>query len=165
MSMKNKLNNDKFSVLRIILFILIFLFVVFCFINLILYYTYKNVVLPNSYIDELKISNYSYKEVEKKIKFNNNDILNREIVLNINSNDYKYKLKDLGLSINIDKTINNIKKTQNKYKYSEILYELNNKKNKKYIYYYEVDEDVLKNLLTVFSNSVNKFFKTSSSTS
>ena len=66
--MKNKLNNDKFSVLRIILFILIFLFVVFCFINLILYYTYKNVVLPNSYIDELKISNYSYEEVKKKIK-------------------------------------------------------------------------------------------------
>lgn len=164
--MKNKLNNDKFSVLRIILFILIFLFVVFCFINLILYYTYKNVVLPNSYIDELKISNYSYKEVEKKIRFNNNDILNREIVLNINSKDYKYKLKDLGLSINIDKTINNIKKTQNKYKYSEILYELNNKKNKKYIYYYDVDEDVLKKLLTdvektVYVEKVNGHFDTS----
>ena len=52
---------------------------------------------------------------------NSNDILSKEIVLNINSKDYKYKLKDLGLSINIDKTINNIKKTQNKYKYSEIL--------------------------------------------
>ena len=62
--MKNKLNNDKFIKLRIILFILIFLFVVFCFINLILYYTYKNVVLPNSYIDELKISNYSYDKNE-----------------------------------------------------------------------------------------------------
>ena len=152
--MKNKLNNDKFSILRIILFILIFLFVVFCFINLILYYTYKNVVLPNSYIDELKISNYSYEEVKKKIKFNSNDILSKEIILNINSKDYKYKLKELGLTVDLSKTISEIKKKQNKYKYSEILYELNNKKTKNYDYYYLIDEDALNKFLVEVEKNV-----------
>lgn len=164
--MKNKLNNNKFSILRIILFILIFLFVVFCFINLVLYYTYKNVVLPNSYIDELKISNYSYEEVEKKIKFNNNEILSKEIILNINDKDYKYKLKDLGLTINITNTIDSIKKLQNKYKYREILYELNNKKSKVYRYYYDLDEEVFREVLkeldeTVYVKRVDGFFDTS----
>ena len=153
--MKNKLNKDKFSILRIIVFILIFLFVVFCFVNLILYYTYKNVVLPNSYIEELKISNYSYEEVEKKIKFNSSDILSKEIILNINSVDYKYKLKDLGLSIDISKTISNIKDLQNKYKYSEILHELNNKKSKVYKYYFKLDEAVFNDLLKELEKTVN----------
>ena len=136
MYMKNKLNNDKFIKLRTILFILIFLFVIFCFINLILYYTYKNVVLPNSYIDELKISNYSYDKVKEKIKFNSNDILSRKVNLKNNSNDYSYTLKDLGLSINLSKTINNIRIKQNKFKYSEIIYELNNNMIKNYEYYF-----------------------------
>lgn len=152
--MKNKLNNNKLSILGIILFILIFLFVVFCFINLILYYNYKNVVLPNSYIDELKISNYSFEEVEKKIKFNSNDILSREITFVINSLEYKYQLRDLGLNVDIDKTIENIKKKQNIYKYTEILYELNDKKSKHYKYYFKIDEVVLKKLLEGIQNSV-----------
>ena len=164
--MKNKLNNDKFSILRIILFILIFLFVVFCFINLVLFYTYKKVVLPNSYIDELKISNYSYEEVEKKIKFNSNDILSKEVTLIINSKEYKYTLKELGLTVDISKTIDKIKNKQNKYKYSEILYELNNKKIKKYNYYYNLDEEVFNALLTnvektVFVQKVDGYFDTS----
>ena len=106
------------------------------FYRLILYYTYKNAVLPNSYIDELKISNYSYDKVKEKIKFNSNDILSRKVNLKINSNDYSYTLKDLGLSINVSKTINNIRIKQNKFKYSEIIYELNNKKVKNYEYYF-----------------------------
>ena len=73
--MKKKLNNDKFFVFKVILFILIFLFLIFCLLNIILFYTYKNVVLPNSLIDKLDISNYSYKKVEKKIDFNKNVIL------------------------------------------------------------------------------------------
>lgn len=164
--MKNKLNNDKFVKLRIILFILIFLFVVFCFINLILYYTYKNVVLPNSYIDELKISNYSYDKVKEKIKFNSNDILSRKVNLKINSNDYSYTLKDLGLSINVSKTINNIRIKQNKFKYSEIIYELNNKKVKNYEYYFELDKEILNKLLidiekNVYVEKVDGYFDTS----
>ena len=166
MYMKNKLNNDKFVKLRIILFILIFLFVVFCFINLILYYTYKNVVLPNSYIDELKISNYSYDKVKEKIKFNSNDILSRKVNLKINSNDYSYTLKDLGLSINVSKTINNIRIKQNKFKYSEIIYELNNKKVKNYEYYFELDKEILNKLLidiekNVYVEKVDGYFDTS----
>ena len=139
--MGNKINNDKFLIFRIILLILVFLFVVFCFINLILYRTYKNVVLPNSYIDELKISNYSYDDVKKKIEFNSNDILSRKVNLLANSKEYEYSLKDLGMTINVSKTIDNIKSKQNKFKYSEILYEVNNKKVKKYDYYFELDND------------------------
>ena len=154
--MKNKLNNDKFFVLRIILFILVFLFLIFCLLNIILFCTYKNVVLPNSYIDKLNISNYSYKKVEKKITFNKNIILSRNINLKINSIDYKYSLKDLGVSINVTKTINNIKNKQNKYKYSEIIYEINNKKNKYYEYYYDVDKKLLKDYLNELVVTVNK---------
>ena len=64
MSMKNKLNNDKFSILRIILFILIFLFVVFCFINLILYYTYKKIEIIYKEIVEKNV----IEKVKKQIK-------------------------------------------------------------------------------------------------
>ena len=164
--MGNKINNDKFLIFRIILLILVFLFVVFCFINLILYRTYKNVVLPNSYIDELKISNYSYDDVKKKIEFNSNDILSRKVNLLANSKEYEYSLKDLGMTINVSKTIDNIKSKQNKFKYSEILYEVNNKKVKKYDYYFELDDKKLETLLTemeknVYIKKVDGYFDTS----
>lgn len=164
--MGNKINNDKFLLFRIILLILVFLFVVFCFINLILYRTYKNVVLPNSYIDELKISNYSYDDVKKKIEFNSNDILSRKVNLLANSKEYEYSLKDLGMTINVSKTIDNIKSKQNKFKYSEILYEVNNKKVKKYDYYFELDDKKLETLLTdveksVYVEKVDGYFDTS----
>lgn len=154
--MKRKLNNDKFFVFKVILFILIFLFLIFCLLNMVLFYTYKNVVLPYSYIDKLDISNYSYKKVEKKIKFNKNVILSRNVGLKINSVDYKYTLKDLGVSINVSKTVSNIKKKQNKLKYSEIIYEVNNKKDKKYEYYYDVDKKLLHKYLTELETQVNK---------
>ena len=124
--MKNKLNNDKFFVLKIILFILVFLFLIFCLLNIILFCTYKNVVLPNSYLDKLNISNYSYSKVKKKIEFNKNIILSRNINLKINSIDYKYALKDLGVSINVSKTIDNIKDNQNKFNANQGSLSLNN---------------------------------------
>ena len=155
MYMKNKLNNDKFFVLKIILFILVFLFLIFCLLNIILFCTYKNVVLPNSYIDKLNISNYSYSKVEKKIEFNKNIILSRNINVKINSIDYKYALKDLGVSINVSKTVDNIKDNQDKFKYSEIIYEINNKKDKNYEYYYDVDKKILKKYLNELEKSVN----------
>lgn len=154
--MKKILNNDKFFVFKIILFILIFLFLIFCILNIILFCTYKNVVLPHSYIDELDISNYSYKKVEKKIDFNKNVILSRKVFLKINSQDYEYSLKDLGVSVNVSKTVNNIKDKQDKLKYSEIIYEVNNNKEKKYSYYYDVDEALLRNYLTELETVVNK---------
>ena len=153
--MKKKLNNDKFFVFKVILFILIFLFLIFCLLNIILFYTYKNVVLPNSLIDKLDISNYSYKKVEKKIDFNKNVILSRSVKLKVNSVDYKYTLKDLGVSINVSKTVNKIKEEQNKLKYSEIIYEVNNKKEKHYEYYYDINKKLLRKYLSELETQVN----------
>ena len=114
--MKNKLfnNKSKLIILIILLIILIFSFISLVIINFTSLKKYDDVILNNIYVDEFDLSDYDYKSAKSKLEFYEDYLLNKDIVFKINNKEYKYKLKDLGMKVDTDKTLDSIKKYQSK---------------------------------------------------
>ena len=158
----------------VVLFSLLFLLII-SYIGLVIYNNrslkeYDNTFLPSTYIDDFDMSYYTYNNAEEKINYIKDYVLETKIKVNIDSKEYEYSLKDLGLSINIDKTLNSIKKNQKKLNYSTKLMMINGSRKGKYKFIYNIDENKLRDTLNnlkeqVDYNAVNGYFDTSSGVS
>ena len=158
----------------IVLFSLLFLLII-SYIGLVIYNNrslkeYDDKILPNTYIEEFDMSNYNYLNASNKLGYSRDYIESKEIKLNVNSQEYKYSLKDLGVNINIDKTLNNVKEKENKYNYSTKLMMINGTKKNVFSYLYDVDLEKLKNTLNNLKNevdygAVNSYFDVSNGVS
>lgn len=164
MAIKN--NKDKLIVLFSLLFLLII-----SYIGLVIYNNrsleeYNNKMLPNTYIEEFDMSDYSYLNASNKLDYSREYIESKTVKLNIDSKEFVYSLKDLGISIDIDKTLENIKTLQKKLNFSTKLMMINGTKKDKYSYIYSIDEERLKNTLNTIKSevdygAVNGYFDTS----
>ena len=155
--MKNKLfnNKSKLIILIILLIILIFSFISLVIINFTSLKKYDDVILNNIYVDEFDLSDYDYKSAKSKLEFYEDYLLNKDIVFKINNKEYKYKLKDLGMKVDTDKTLDSIKKYQSKLSISKKNYIKKYGKKKVFNVYYKVDDSNINTLIDTLKKNVN----------
>ena len=161
-----KNSKERLIVLLSILFLLII-----SYIGLVIYNNrslkeYDNKMLPSTYIDEFDMSQYTYKNAKEKIDYVKEYVGNKKIKVNVDSKEFEYSLSDLGININIDETLNNIKNSQKKLNFSTKLMMINGTKKDKYTFTYNIDDNKLRETLNVLKgnvdyNAVNGYFDTS----
>ena len=140
-------SKQKLIFLISLLVILIILYLGLCYYNYQSLGQYNNMILPNTYIEGLDMSNDTYLNASKKIDYYKETILSKKVKFKINNNDYEYSLNELGINIDKEKTINDIKKYQKSLNYSQRLMMINGKKKKDFSYYYNLDSNKLNDLL------------------
>lgn len=154
----------------IVLFSILFMLII-SYIGLVIYNNrslkeYDNKLLPSTYIDEFDMGYYSYKNALEKINYIKDYALDKKIKVNIDSKEFEYSLKDLGIGINEIETLNNIKEAQKKYNFSTKLMMINGSKKGKYTFSYTIEDNKLRDTLNglkgqVDYNAVNGYFDTS----
>lgn len=145
--MKKISNKDKLKILISLLVVLILLYVLFLLINVKSLGKYDKKILPNTYVEDFDLSDYSYKSAYEKLNYYNEYVLNKKIKVNVNSKDYDYTLNDLGIQIDVDKTIDNIKKYQKRMSYSRKLLISNGKIRKNFSIIYKIDDNKIRDSL------------------
>ena len=153
--MKKISNKDKLKILISLLVVLILAYVLFVLINVKSLKKYDDKILPNTYVEEFDLSNYSYENAYKKLDYYNDYVLNRKVKVNVNSKDYEYTLKDLGIVIDNNKTIDNIKDYQKKLSYSKKLMISDGKVKKDFSIVYKIDDGKIKEALNNLKGSVD----------
>lgn len=166
--MKEKIFNKKNKLVFLIglLILLVVLYIILIFINYSSLKKYDNQILKNIYVEQFDMSDYSYKSAKAKLKFYNEYLLNKVVVFNINSKEYKYTLKNLGFSVDYKRTLNDVKKYQDNLSISKKLMVINSNKKIKFDVYYSVSDETLVNTLNsikslVDVSSVDGYFDTS----
>lgn len=167
--MKGKLINNKYKVIIVcsVLIILIFCYIMLALLNKNIVSEYESSIFPNVYLDEYDMSNYDFKQATEIIKNSENEILNRKVIIYVNSNEFEYSLRDLGLEINAEETIKHIKDFQDNISFSKKLWYLNNNfSSNKFKIFFDVNPEVFKSFFDNLSNTCNKevidgYFETS----
>ncbi len=164
--MKKKISKVKLVVLVIILLILIISYISLVIYNYHSLQRYDNEILPNIYLEEFDMSHYTFEKSKIKIDFYSDYLLSRKIKLIINSKEYEYSLKDLGVVVDQDRTIKQIKDYQKKLSFSRKLMMVHGSNHEVFPFYYQVQENVLKETLGVIKTqvdvaAVDGFFDTS----
>ena len=153
--MKKISNKDKLKILISLLVVLILAYVLFLLMNVKSLGKYDKKILPNTYVEEFDLSDYSYKSAYEKLNYYNEYVLNKKIKVNVNSNDYEYTLNDLGIQIDVDKTIDNIKKYQKRMSYSRKLLISNGKIRKNFSIIYKIDDNKIKDSLNTLKGTTD----------
>ena len=154
----------------IVLFSILFLLII-SYIGLVIYNNrslkeYDSKMLPSTYIEEFDMSSYTYKNAEEKINYIKDYVENKKIKVNINSKEYEYSLRDLGIKVDTKETLKVIKEKQKKQNFSTKLMMINGTKKSKYSFIYGIDDNKLKETLNTLKGqvdygAVNGYFDTS----
>lgn len=153
--MKKLSNNKKLIILVSLLVFLILSYVILVLFNIESLKKYDKEILPNVYVEEFDLSGSSYKSAKDKLVYYNDYILSKKIKLNANSKDYFYTLNDLGIVVDVDTTINNIKKYQDRLGYSRKLMLSNGGIKKNFSIVYKIDENKMNETLNGLKGSVD----------
>ena len=137
MDVKDKTIKDKrkLIILIVILVCLILSYVSLVGYNLYKVVTTKDVVYSNIYLENFDLSGYDFARVNNKIEFYNDTILDKKINIKCNGKEYVYSFKELGLSVDRDMIIKEIKDYQDNMSYSDKIKAVNNKLDKKVFKY------------------------------
>lgn len=143
--MKEKIFNKKTLIIIICVFC-------FCLIEiscitissaLVKFNAYKNRVFPNTYLGTYKLSGVNYEYLSGRIDLYTEGILNNKIILKDKNDEYIYEFKDLGLNIDKEKIIKQIKKDQKDISLFKKIKRVNGKKKKVYNIELKYDKDKL----------------------
>lgn len=131
---------------------------------------YDKDILPGVFVEDFDLSSYTYKESRERLDFYKDYILSKKINLNINSNVVEKSIGELGVEVDNEKTIDQIKEFQKKLNYQEKMKLIHNEGIVKFPFIYKVDNQVLENHLNEIKSSVdrdvvNGYFDTSSGVS
>jgi len=152
---KNICNKRKLTIILVLLAVLIFFYVLLVLYNFKTLKKYDSVILPNLYVENYDIGEYSYLNAKEKLNFFSEEILGRKIKVKINSKDYEYSLSDLGVSVDEDKTIDEVIKYQNSLGYSKKLMLINNIKQKKFRFIFKIDNSKIQEFLNNVKSNVD----------
>lgn len=152
---KNICNKRKLTIILVLLAVLIFFYVLLVLYNFKTLKKYDSVILPNLYVENYDIGEYSYLNAKEKLNFFSEEILGRKIKVKINSKDYEYSLSDLGVSVDEDKTIDEVIKYQNSLGYSKKLMLINNIKQKKFRFIFKIDNSKIQEFLNNVKSDVD----------
>lgn len=154
----------------IVLFSILFMLII-SYVGLVIYNDrslkeYDDKLLPSTYIDEFDMSYYTYDNALEKINYVRDYVESKKIKVNIDSKEFEYSLKDLGISVNALETLNSIKSSQKKFNYSTKLMMINGTKKDEYSFIYNIDDNKLKETLNSLKGqvdyaAVNAYFDTS----
>lgn len=150
-----KKKKIRIIIICFLLTIIIFSYVIYFASSIYSIKRYDSECLPNTYIEEYDMSDNNYHQVEVKLDYYNEQLASRAIKLNINSNMYDYQIKDLGITIDKEKTIEQIKEYQKKLSLRKKLRILEHKPKKVFPFYYKIDDNVLASVLSDIKGKVD----------
>ena len=142
-------------VLTIIMIVFLFVYIFIVSYSLTLTSNYKNIMYPNVYIGNYNISNLNISELENKINKIENDLQTKKIVLVANNREFEYSLLDLGINIDKDKMIKEIKDYHSNMPYSKKIYKIFSDKKKIFYYKINYNENDLKKFINNLKNIVD----------
>ncbi len=116
---------------------------------------YENIVYPNTYLGNYKISDIGFIYLEKRIEFYTDSILNNSVVLNANGKKYSYTFRELNLELDTDTIIDEIKAGQSEVSYSNKLARIKGKKKQVYKYKLKYSKNYLMKIVTEIKNEVD----------
>lgn len=152
-------NNDLRKTFRLISVFLLAILVTCCILMLFSDYVkvkkYENIVYPNTYLGDYKISDIGFVYLEKRIEFYTDSILNNNVVLNVNGKKYNYTFRELNLELDKDAIIEEIKDNQKEVSYSKKLDRIKGKKKQVYKYKLKYDENYLTKIVTEIKNDAD----------
>lgn len=155
--MANKLTTWKFIgiiLISLLAILLTSIFGIFIF-DYVKVRKYNNVVYPNSYLGDYKISDVGFTYLNQRIEFFSDSILNNTVTLNVNGSEYKYTFKELNLEIDKEAIIAEIKKEQEEISYANKLDRAKGKKKQIYKYKLKYSRNYLTRIVTEIKNEVD----------
>ena len=159
-------NKNRLIVLVILLVLLIISYICLVIYNNQSLKEYNNKILPNTYIEEFDMSDYSYENAISKIEYSKDYISSKKIKVNIDSKEYEYSIGDLGIEVDIKSTIEKLKEKQKGMNYSSKLMLINGTDKNVFSFIYIINEEKLKETLNTLKNvvdygAINGYFDTS----
>ena len=115
----------------------------------------KNIIYNNIYLDEFNLGGNSIEQVKNKIEYYKDYFVDKEVNFIVNGKDFKYKYKDLGIDVDINKTIDEVKTANEKINNKDIKLLNNNKKKIVLGYQFNFNEDVTKVMLDNIKKEVD----------
>ena len=149
-----KKENKKYKKYKLI-FLYIFLGILLFSYGLFITIKYLNVngnngiILNNIYVEQFDMSNYNYNDVKKQIGFYSDNILDQRVFLIYNDKEVETSYRDLGLTIDYNSIIKDIKDYQKKLSYNDKIKLINGNKKKVFKIKYLFNKDVCINTLNI----------------
>lgn len=140
--MKNE-KSKRLLIISALIVVLIMSYVYLCIYNFRILKEYDELILPNTYVGDYDVSYFSYEYCDKKLDEYIDEMLSKKIKFNINSKDVEYSLKDLGVTIDKEKILNNIKKYQDSLSNGRKLIIVNRNVKNKFDVVYVINDDLL----------------------
>ena len=154
--MRSILNKkNKLVFLIVLLSILIVSYIVLTIYNYISVKKYDNLILPNTIIGEYDFSNYSFENSRKIMDFWQDSELSKKLILKVSDKNYEYSLKDLGVEIDQDKTIEEIKNYQKSLSFSRKLMIIHGNSPVRFSFHYLISADKLRVKLEELKSSTD----------
>ena len=143
MKTKDKIFGNKihFIIFGSVLLTLIFFYVVLFLIKRDIVSKYDNTILPSVYLDEYDMSNYDFDEAKEILDQKKDQILAKKVLLNSQDREIEVTLGEMGLVINEEKTLQQIKNFQGKLSNTKkVWYIYNHNKIQSFRFYFLVDD-------------------------
>lgn len=137
----------KLVFLSILLVVLIVSYIILVLFNLSTVKKYDDLILPNTYIEGIDFSDYSFDASKKIMNFHQDQVLSKKIILKAADKTYEYSLKDLGVFIDQEKTLKVIKDYQKKLSYSRKLMIIHGNSPTSFSFIFAVSNDKVRSLL------------------
>ena len=150
MEEEKKKSRKKIIFLVGIIFLVVFILSVVIFLLLKANY-YNNYVLKSIYVDKYNISDVKFNDLNDKIDQISAEILKKNISFNVSSNTFSASYEELGIALDRDSLIKEIKDYQKGLGINKLEYFLGNKKHV-FKYRLVVDEEKLRIKLQEFKN-------------
>lgn len=116
---------------------------------------YENIVYPNTYLGEYKISDIGFVYLEKRIEFYTDSILNNNVALIVNGKKYNYTFRELNLELDKEAIIEEIKAGQSEVSYTNKLARVKGEKKQIYKYKMKYNRNYLMKIVTEIKNEVD----------
>ena len=170
MKMKKLLKKKKNKIKLIILIVLLVGIIVSYSLGVFFHYRelgeYDKVILPGVFVEDFDLSSYTFKDSMERLNYYKDYILSKKVILKIDSNPYEKSLGELGIEVDNEKTIEQIKKFQKKLGYRDKLKLSNHEGVIQFPFIYKVDDKKIEEVLngikaSVDHDVVNGYFDTS----
>ena len=88
--------KTKLISLITLLVILVLAYVLLIVLNIGAINKYNSSILPSMYLEDLDLSDYSYKQARERIVYYNDNILTKVVKFKVNESEYEYPIRDIG---------------------------------------------------------------------
>lgn len=117
---------------------------------------YDKDILPGVFVEDFDLSSYTFKDSIERLEFYKDYILSKKVSLVINSNIVEKSIGELGVEVDNQKTIDQIKEFQKKLNYHKKMQLIHHEGVIQFPFVYKVDNQTLENYLNEIKGSVDK---------